>query len=178
MNIWQFNNAKVIGLYIFNLPIEEILFFFIIPYCCVFVYECICCYFPKLVSSKLTDNIIYAIGILALLIGVLNLHKWYTTTTGVFLAVFIGLFYFFRKELSSFNSKAFLIAYAIIQIPFMVVNGLLTAIPVITYNDTENLGSRIYTIPAEDTFYGMLLIMFVIIIYEKLRERNIEKLIA
>ena len=67
--------------------------------------------------------------------------------------------------------KAFLISYAIVLIPFLIVNGFLTAIPVVLYNDAENLGIRIYTIPFEDAFYGMLLVMMNISIFEKLRSK-------
>jgi lycopene cyclase domain-containing protein len=171
MGIWSFAPEKIVGLHIVNLPIEEVLFFFIIPYCSVFVYECVCCYFPKLQSTKTADYIIYAIGAFALLVGMFNVDKWYTATTGIFLAVFILCFFILRKYFSSFNSKAFLVAYIIIQIPFLVVNGFLTAIPVVLYNNAENLATRIYTIPVEDTFYGMLHIMMVVVGYEKFLKR-------
>ena len=67
------------------------------------------------------------------------------------------------------NYVSFLVSYAICLIPFLIVNGFLTAIPVVIYNDAENLGWRIYSIPFEDTFYGMLLVLMNIVLYEKLK---------
>jgi len=172
MGIWAFNAKYITGVYIYNLPVEEVLFFVVIPYCCVFVYECVRVYFPTLQTTKASNNLIYGIGVFALIIGIVYAHLWYTATTSLFLAGFILLLFIFRKHFTTFNSKAFLVAYLIIQIPFLVVNGFLTAIPVITYNDAENLGLRIFTIPIEDTFYGMLHILMVVVGYERLLGRK------
>ena len=65
-----------------------------------------------------------------------------------------------------------MVSYAVMLIPFLIVNGFLTAIPVVLYNDAENLGIRIYTIPFEDVFYGMLLILLNVITYELLKNKK------
>ncbi|MBP7216004.1 MAG: lycopene cyclase domain-containing protein [Candidatus Omnitrophica bacterium] len=36
---WSFNPSKVMGMYIVNLPLEEVLFFVVIPFCCIFTWE-------------------------------------------------------------------------------------------------------------------------------------------
>jgi lycopene cyclase domain-containing protein len=54
------------------------------------------------------------------------------------------------------------------------VNGILTGNPVLIYDDAENLGIRIGTIPFEDFFYNLLYMTWMISLYEwyKLRERR------
>ncbi len=36
---WTFAPRGICGLYLANLPIEEVLFFAVIPYCCIFTWE-------------------------------------------------------------------------------------------------------------------------------------------
>ena len=171
--VWSFNPDYITGINYFGLPIEEILFFFIVPYCCVFIYECIRCYFPGIKETKATNDFLKALAALLLIFGLIFHQKSYTTSTFLLLSVFIGIFFVLKKYFQAFNSSVFIISYAIILIPFLVVNGFLTALPVVLYNDNENLGIRIYTIPFEDIFYGMLLIFLNILIFEKLRNRAI-----
>ncbi|MFW5709998.1 MAG: lycopene cyclase domain-containing protein, partial [Bacteroidota bacterium] len=61
----------------------------------------------------------------------------------------------------------------IVLFPFLVVNGLLTGSwiqqEVVWYNNQENLGIRLFTIPVEDFVYGMELILLNVFIYEKLK---------
>lgn len=70
----------------------------------------------------------------------------------------------------------FYFAFAIILIPFFIVNGVLTGSfleePVVWYNNEENLGIRLGTIPVEDAVYGMLMLLIPITIWEKLEERD------
>jgi lycopene cyclase domain-containing protein len=170
--VWSFNPEYITGIKLYNLPIEEVLFFFIVPYCCVFIYACIRAYFPDLVNKKSADLFLIVLAAALMITGILYAEKYYTCWTFIFTGAFILIVYALRKYFKSFDAVSFLIAYAICLIPFLIVNGFLTAIPVVLYNDAENLGIRIYTIPFEDAFYGMLLVLMNIVIYEKIKSKN------
>ena len=170
--VWSFNANYITGVKILNLPVEEVLFFFVVPYCCVFIYECIKTYFPHLKNKQAADVILMCIGLLLWMAGIIFYKKYYTSWTFIMNAVFIALLYLYRDYFKRFDAAYFLVSYCIMLIPFLVVNGFLTAIPVVRYNEAENLGIRIRTIPFEDIFYGMLLILMTIVIYEKLKEEK------
>ncbi len=57
-------------------------------------------------------------------------------------------------------------------IGFLLCNGVLTAVPVVTYNPSDMLGIRIFTIPIEDFVYGFSLITLTISIYEFINRRE------
>lgn len=171
--VWSFNEAYITGIKLSNLPVEEVLFFFIVPYCCLFIYECIKAYFPGLRNKKPADALLIIIATLLWLAGIFFYAKWYTSSTFIANAVFIAFIYAFRNKFNYFDAALFLVAFCVMLIPFLVVNGFLTAIPVVLYNNAENLGLRIYTIPFEDTFYGMLLILMNVVIYEGLKSKTV-----
>lgn len=170
-SVWSFNEKYITGIRLINLPVEEVLFFFIVPYCCIFIYECIRTYFPAVTKIKWAGKFLLTLALLLLAAGIIFYNKYYTSWTFVFTGLFILLLYIFRKQFSFFNAGLFVVSFAVMLLPFLIVNGFLTAIPVVLYNDTENLGLRIYTIPFEDTFYGMLLILLNVVIYEKRRTK-------
>jgi lycopene cyclase domain-containing protein len=169
IDVWQFNSKYIIGTKFFGLPVEEWLFFIVVPYCCTFIYECIRCYFPQLKNNKNADVLLKVLAVALFIIGVIFYSKIYTAYTFILLAVFIAIIYLFKNYFKSFDAISFLVAFIICLIPFLIVNGFLTALPVLTYTNTENLGIRIYTIPFEDTFYGMLLILMNVVMYEKIK---------
>ena len=171
--VWSFNDSFITGIKFNGLPLEEILFFFVVPYCCVFIYECIRSYFPQLKNKTGADTVCKATAIILLVTGILFYDRAYSSWTFIFNALFIGIIYFFKNYFKTFDALSFLVSYLVILIPFLIVNGFLTAIPVVIYNNAENLGLRIYTIPIEDIFYGMLLVLMNIVLYEKLKSRKL-----
>lgn len=74
--------------------------------------------------------------------------------------------------------KRFYLVYLILMIPFLIVNGLLTgtalAAPIVWYNPGEIIGPRILTIPLEDIFYGMGLVLINVWIYQAILYKNRE----
>jgi len=58
-------------------------------------------------------------------------------------------------------------------IPFFIVNGILTGTGIegniVWYNDEQNLGIRLLTIPIEDSAYAFSLILMNLLIYYKFR---------
>lgn len=169
--VWSFNPVYITGIKLYNLPLEEVLFFFIVPYCCVFIYACIRAYFPNLVNKKIADLLLLVLAVGLFVTGIIYAEKYYTSWTFIFTGAFILIIYAVRKFFKSFDAVSFLISYITCLIPFLIVNGFLTAIPVVLYNNAENLGIRIYTIPFEDAFYGMLLVLMNIALYEKFKSK-------
>lgn len=169
IGVWSFHPLYISGIGFMGLPIEEVLFFFVVPYCCMFIYECVRVYFPSLRDSQSAHVFFRLLAGFLLIMGSFCYRQLYTFTTFTSLAVVILGYYACRRFFSSVNIKAFLVSYSIILVPFLLVNGFLTAIPVVIYNDNENLAFRIYTIPVEDIFYGMLLVFLNVLIFEKLR---------
>jgi lycopene cyclase domain-containing protein len=63
-------------------------------------------------------------------------------------------------------------AYLVHLIPFLLINGVLTAIPIVWYNNDFNLGLRIYSIPVEDSYYSMLLLLLPVTVFEMIRAKQ------
>lgn len=158
---WGFNPLYITGYHIFELPIEEVLFFFCIPYASLFMHFCICKFFPNFhVSMSSLRYIVFSIIVFLLLGVVFNYTRAYTLVNFILTIIILLVTFTYRPILL----KYFLATFVFVLIPFFVVNGLLTGSfiheQVVWYNDMENLGIRIGTVPIEDVFYalGMLLL--------------------
>lgn len=173
MGVWGFNPMHLSGFELLNLPIEEWLFFISIPFASLFTYEVVNYHFPQDVLKRSAQSALIIFASLLIITGFIHLGRWYTAVTFLLTGTYIllNIFVFKPRYLGQF-----LIAYLLILIPFLVVNGILTGsyIPeeVVYYNNQENLGIRIFTIPVEDSIYGMLLILMNINVFEWALQRQ------
>ena len=171
--IWGFNPEHVCGFYEFGLPIEEWLFFICVPYACVFTYHCFGVLGVKDRIGKHARTISIALIIALLVMGASHWELAYTSTTFILLACMLSFVTFVMK--ATWMAR-FFFSYIVLLLPFLVVNGVLTGTglgtPVVWYDNSENLGVRILTIPVEDIFYGMLMLLLTVTLYEAILSRR------
>ncbi|MEN3037943.1 MAG: lycopene cyclase domain-containing protein [Candidatus Kryptonium sp.] len=174
LGIWGFNEKYILGYKIFNLPIEEYLFFICIPFACIFTHLVIWGKFEKSPKSNLY---LLPLGLILFISLVFSIQsETYTKVIGIFTLVstFIALL-LFRSNFAKFM-REFIISYFIILVPFVIVNGTLTGSftpePIVWYNDSQILGYRFLRIPVEDFLYTFSLIILNIAITYLLLKKN------
>jgi len=164
--IWGFNSDYLTGLKLINLPIEEVAFFFAIPFASVFIYFSVIYFFKPSKNKAFFNNFTLILALVLLAVGLVHLGRYYTFIT--FTGIGFVLLYFWYKKV---NLSLYYLSYLIVLIPFFIVNGILTGMitpkPVVWYNDNHNLGIRLGTVPFDDIFYGMLLIFPIIYLVER-----------
>ena len=167
--VWGFNPNYTLDLYILGLPLEEWLFFLVVPYCCIFLYEVLRYFVKKFHYPKVSRTVIMVL-VLVLLGSIPFIYdRLYTLVTFSFTALMLIL-QLVQKTYKTWFS-GFMITYVLSMVPFIVVNGLLTSIPVVWYDNMQNLGIRIYTVPLDDFVYLMGLLLPAINIYQLLLHR-------
>ena len=95
--VWGFNPLYVTGISIFNLPIEEVLFFICIPFACVFTYHSLSLFWKIKWSPAAENTVVSILAAGLLLTGLFNYDKLYTVVTfiGTALAL-VAIRYYFK----------------------------------------------------------------------------------
>jgi lycopene cyclase domain-containing protein len=167
--VWGFNAEYLLGIYFLNLPVEEISFFIVVPFACIFIYECLNYYIKRDIFKPYEKLISIPLLLLFFSVGLLNTDKLYTSVNFISAGIFLAITYFIIKP--KYLSR-FYFSYLIVLIPFALVNGILTYLPVVWYNNTENLGIRLVSIPVEDLVYNFSKLLSYTVMYEWLKSKN------
>ena len=104
---------------------------------------------------------------------VLHFGKWYTTVNYSLLIILLT----YTVIKAPHVLQTFFITFLLILVPFALVNGILTGSfidePVVYYNDLENLGIRLGTIPVEDVAYAFSMLLMSLVIMDKIEQKPI-----
>ncbi|WP_348711606.1 lycopene cyclase domain-containing protein [Tenacibaculum sp. 190524A05c] len=171
--VWGFNPDYHLPFLLFGMPIEEWMFFFCIPYASIFIHYSLEYFKPNLlIPQSITRAITITIIVILIPILIYNFGKAYTTVNYLFLIVLLVVSFFYGIE----HLRRFYIAFLIILIPFFIVNGILTGTgleePIVWYNNEENLGIRLLTIPVEDIGYAFTMLFGNVFLIEKFKKKE------
>ncbi len=158
--VWGFNPEYHSELVVFGLPLEEWLFFILIPYASIFIHYVLEAYYPNFKIGHGAVKILSWVLILFFTtIILLNFDKAYTRFNYTLL-VFALIWALFDK--SGLLNRYYL-SFLVIMVPFFLVNSVLTGTwidgEVVWYNNAETLGIRLGTIPIEDVGYAFSLML-------------------
>ncbi|MFZ1688404.1 MAG: lycopene cyclase domain-containing protein [Flavobacteriales bacterium] len=171
--VWSFAPEHTWRTRLMGLPLEEFGFFICIPYACLFTYHCFSVQLRSDPLASIARPTSVGIALVLVPIAVFNLDRAYTSSTFLLCSAML-LFVAFVMRPPWLGR--FYFSFVVLLIPFLIVNGLLTGTgvlgEVVRYNDDENLGMRILTIPVEDVFYGMLMQLMAVTFYERARARR------
>ncbi len=173
--VWGFNPNYLLKIYLGHLPLEEVLFFIVIPYNFIFIFTVIKAYFPNRNKRKVSAWFAYLFMATSGLWLLLYSDNYYTS-----LACFLSLALTILLRNKTWYQD-FMWAYLLCLIPFFIVNGILTGAttpePIVWYSEQHLIGWRMISIPFEDLYYNYALLLPLTWAYFSLKNRK-EKTIS
>ncbi|MBN1861418.1 MAG: lycopene cyclase domain-containing protein [Candidatus Thermoplasmatota archaeon] len=171
---WWFNYEYLSGITIIGLPLEEILFFIVVPYSCIFIYENLAYFVP---DKKIRFNKFFYVVLIVLFVisGLAFYHQDYTILALMSCAFFLLVALWRFPDI--LQSRNYWLYIGISMIPFIIFNYLLTSIPIVLYNPAAIWGGdglwngRFFTIPLEDFFYNYSMLSFYLMVYVFFKKR-------
>jgi len=169
IGVWSFNPRYAGAWRFLGLPLGEWLFFVCVPYACIFILACVR-FFIKDRIVPIPRSFWYLAAVMFIILGIILMNKTYTGV--VFIAVASAILVVRFLTPHNLTSTNFWLALAITYVPFLISNGLLTGLPIVLYDDSRNLGIRIGTIPLEDFFFSLSMLLISFSLYDFVLQRK------
>ncbi len=171
--IWGFNSHYLFQTKILGLPLEEILFFIVVPYACIFIHEAFFHYFPnRHLGPRASTTITSLLIVFFIFLLVRHMNQIYTFYAALLMTVTLVIGLFDRGRVID----RLYVSFLIMLLPFLIMDGILTGSllrePIVWYNPSAILGLRIFSIPIEDLAYGFSLVFFDLFLIEQFSARN------
>ncbi len=172
IGVWGFDKKHHSSIMLSNLPLEEVLFFFVIPFVCVFTYFVLS--EKKVLNLYINTTFLKLICILLIVLAVLFFKNAYTISVLILTILILLYIIYYRPDWIGYFFSMYLIIHIF---PFLLVNGVLTGyitdLPPVWYDSNNIIGVRLGTIPLEDFLYSFILLFLNTSLFEYLRKKTI-----
>lgn len=158
---WAFNPAYTLGWYVGKLPLEECLFFVVVPWSCLIIWENL--------QTRITGKGSLPVepwvsgGGLVLAVYAAGQAWWYTFSV---LLALVVLAVVSQATTQWLRHRVTWVFVGMVVCATVIFNGYLTARPIVIYTPDYLSQIKLSTIPVEDVFYGLVLIGGIVILYE------------
>ncbi|ACP37279.1 conserved hypothetical protein [Sulfolobus islandicus M.14.25] len=161
---WSFNPKYVMGIYVINLPMEEVMFFLVTPFATLLIFD--------FVMNSVRDREVkwvqkVIITTIPLLIITLPFVFNYSYTFIDFLYLIMSFIISLLIARDLLVSRNFWIFIGLSYIPFLLFDYFLTSDPVVIYGPNSILGIRFITIPVEDFIYSFSMLTLYTVFYTR-----------
>lgn len=158
---WAYNPDFVTGLHFLGLPLEEIAFFFVVPFACLYIYHALAILRPDAAWQWRLGRVLgWALLGAAVVLAVIEPRERTLFDLALFLT--IGLVAL-RRPFSRAEVTWLMIVVGL----FLIVNTILTALPIVTYDTAYGSRFRIGTIPFEDALYNFSLLLLCLTVWRQ-----------
>jgi lycopene cyclase domain-containing protein len=167
---WFWNVNYTLGPRFLKMPFEEYLFFFTVPYACLFSREVIRKFLPNEQRQDFEWIRVLLFALVPVGIVVFRTGREYT---GLMLSA-LGVVAFLDRQLRTdmlLQTRSYWYCLLVL-VTTLIFNTYLTARPMLIYDNFYQLGYRIGTIPVEDFGYGLGHLILTAICYDWLHAKR------
>lgn len=159
---WHFNEAYVTGPYLFDVPLEEYLFFLTVPFAAVYVWGLV----KKFVADRSLAGIfpLLVFGIVGGISVWMLINFWdngYTRSAAIasLIAVLVA-----ASSRIAYTWRFWTFQLLLLGL-FLVFNSILTMLPIISYGPDAIIGFKIGDIPIEDFLFNFAFINLFLLVF-------------
>ncbi len=164
-----YNPAYLLGPEFSGIPLEDLLYLFIIGFAFIFAFEAMRHYLQKPPFPYMGKSFSVAMAILLIPVAIFN-PLLYTSTIFLILAGLLLVHQFiFKTQWMGYFHLTFLLILPPMGLIRTVMTGTLIKDHVIWFSDDKTLGDRLFNLPIESLFYGVLQVLVAVTIYELLK---------
>lgn len=171
--VWSFNPKYISELYIYEIPVEEHLFYWAVLLMSAFIYENATLVLKRdyLGKYSMAISIVLCLALAALYYSFYT-KLYFGIACACSLFLVIQHIFVFRSHWRYMG--IFYWVYFAMLLPMLLIYAVLTYLPVIIYNPNELMGYHIGSIPIENLLYYFFQFLAVITVYEFLKKKFTE----